>query len=446
MGRFLWRLIAATLALAAVFGLTPGAFAQTMPPRFGTPHPDGDYSIPNGHFYTQAAPGQGGKGYRVANEASIPFWDAFQAEGGVQKLGYPLTRRFTWNKTTVQAFQKGMLRWLPSESRVEVRAATDVGEPPDDAKRAELPLAFSGEAQRKPWSGWWWPANDLVGGPRLFDLNGPLARYDRYVESLGRPDPQTVEWEGSEIRFSGLAWAGHCNGWAAAALLEPEPLRERTINGMTFSVADQKGLLTSYHFADAAAWAAGSEDVDVTPADFHRAVVAWMGGERKGAVFTYRPVGAEIWSYPAYRFETEIGPDPAESNLWHVKMTVWLADNNVPANFTGTRPWPGENGKVLEYTLTGSDPHNPTGGAWSPKTDGRFGRPFMVWYPDPSQRNIGRQLTSPGLDYDLVRQITRGPDRKPLFDPQLPPDPGPLPDEAPAEIEARSTDQLVALT
>lgn len=442
MVRFLWRLTVAVLVLSVVLGLAPGALAQSASPRFGTPRPDGDYAIPNGHFFTQSAPGQNGAGYRVANEAGIPFWNTFQAEGGVEKLGYPLTRRFTWNGTTVQLFQKAVLRWLPSESRTEVRQPKDVGDPPSEAKRAELPLAFSGEAQRQPWSGWWWPANDVVGGPRLFDLDGPLARYDTYVEALGRPNPETVAWERTELRFSDLAWAGHCNGWAAASLLEPEPVRERTINGVTFSVGDQKGLLTSYHFADAAAWTAGSEELDVTPADFHRAVISWIGGEGKGAIFTYRPIGEEVWSYPAYKFETEIGPDPLEPNVWLVKTTVWLVDNDVPASFIGSRPWPAPNGKVLEYTLTGGDPHNPSGGVWSKKTEGRFARPFMVWYPDPTSRNIGRQLASPNLEYGLLRQITRGPALKPLFDPRIlrdtrpPPRPPAEPVDPPGEIGA----------
>jgi hypothetical protein len=185
-------------------------------------------------------------------------------------------------------------------------------------------------------------------------------------------------------------------------------------------VADQKGLLTSYHFADAAAWAVGSEDVDVSPADFHRQVLRWIGGDRKAAVFTFRPVGQEIWSYPAYKFETEIGPDPLEADLWHVRTVVWLVDNEVPAGFVGARPWPGPDGKVLEYTLRGTDPHNPTGGDWSPRTSGGFGRPFMVWYPDPAHRNLDRQLSSPGLDYGLLRRITSGAVPKPLFDPRIP--------------------------
>ena len=408
------------LALAVLLGTAPGALAQTLPPRIGVPPAEGDYPIPNGHFFTQAAPGQQGNGYRVANEAGIPFWDAFEEAGGVAELGYPLSRRFVWNGTVVQAFQKGALRWLPTESRTEQRPLRDLGDPPADAKRAELPLVFTGEAARQPWSGWWWPANDLVYGPRLYDKDGPLARYDEYVGSLGRPDPGTMVWERAEVQYSGLAWAGHCNGWAAASVLEPEPTRERTIGGMTFSVADQKGLLSSYHFADAAAWAAGSEDQDVTPADFHRAVTRWIGGERKAAILTFRPVGEEVWSYPAGKIGTQIGPDPLEADVWHVTTTVWLVDNDVPAGFVGSKPWPSAAGKVIRYTLTGNDPYNPKSGAWHPSSDSGFGRPFMVWYPDPNSRNIGRQLASPNLDYNLVRQITLGADRKPLFSPIIP--------------------------
>jgi hypothetical protein len=444
--RSIWRLVAVLLMLAGAFGPSPEVLAQPVPSvQIGVPSSEPDYAIPNGYFFTEAAPGQHGNGYRVANEAGIPFWDAFRALGGVEKLGYPLTRRFIWNGTVVQGFQNGVLRWLPNEGRAEIKPTAEVGAPPADAKRAESPLAFSGEAARKPWSGWWWPANDLVGGPRLFDPDGPLARYDRYVDALGRPSSATMEWERAEIRFAGLAWAGHCNGWAAAALLEPEPVAERVINGVTFSVADQKGLLTSYHFADSAAWAAGSYEKDVEPADFHRELTRWMGGQRKGLVFTFRPSGAtdEVWSYPASRFETVIGPDPVEPDVWHVKTTVWLVDNDVLASFVGSRPWPGADGKVMEYTLRG-DPNDPKGGAWSSKTDSRFGRPFMIWYPDPSHRNVDRQLSSPALDYRLLRQITRGPEPKPLFNPQLPPllpagSIGPVADEEPAPAAPGST-------
>ena len=37
------------------------------------------------------------------------------------------------------------------------------------------------------------------------------------------------------------------------------------------------------------------------------AILRGIALERKGVVFTFRPIGEEVWSYPAYRFETVIG-------------------------------------------------------------------------------------------------------------------------------------------
>ncbi|MCC6175398.1 MAG: hypothetical protein IT305_08870 [Chloroflexi bacterium] len=390
----------------------------SVPAVAQAPPDAGDYDIPNGHFFTQAAPGQRGAGYRVANEAGIPFWDAFQDKGGVEALGYPLTGRFIWKNQVVQVFQRGALRWRADRGSADVVPAKEIGEPPSTAKRAEPALRLVADAERYPWSGWWWPANDVSGGPRLFDPGGPLARYDTYVASLGKPDPDTQTWERTMIRFPGYAWAGHCNGWAAAALLEPEPQHTRVVNGVEFTVADQKGLLSSYHFADAALWAVGGDGQDVTPGDFHRSVMAWLRDYRKGVIFTFQPSGDELWSYAAFKVESVVGPDPLEADLWHVRTVVWLVDNNVPPGFVGARPWPGADGKVFEYTVRG-DPWSPSaGGDWSTANQTGFGRPFMVWYPDSTRRNLDRPLASPALDYRTILEITRGGVPTPVFSPR----------------------------
>ena len=395
------------LATVAVLAI---AFAALLPPPAVRAQPTPaveDFDIPNGHFYTQAAPGQNGAGYRVANEAGIPLWDEYRAQGGLAKLGYPTTRRYLWNDRVVQTFQFGTLQWTGGERRSDFVENKEVGRPPSEAKRAEPSPRSAADAERYPWSGWWWPANYQAGGPHLFDVGGPLAKYDRFVEGLGQPNPRTREWEQSELVFAGLQWAGHCNGWAAAALLEPEPTEPRVVNGVEFSVADQKGLLTSYHFANAALWAVGGEDAELSPAEFHKALTTWLGTQRKGMVFTFRLVGEEVWSYPAFKYESVMGPDPLEPDVWHVRTTVWLADNDVPAGFVGGRPWPSAEGKQFEYTLHG-DPQKPNGGEWSPKNSGRFGRPYMVWFPDVGRRNVDRQLASPELKYDLVQRIVKG--------------------------------------
>ena len=51
-----------------------------------------DYAIPNGHFYTQTG-GGAGKGYGVVDDSAAAFWSEFQRLGGVEALGFPVSRR-----------------------------------------------------------------------------------------------------------------------------------------------------------------------------------------------------------------------------------------------------------------------------------------------------------------------------------------------------------------
>jgi uncharacterized protein YkwD len=72
-----------------------------------------DQPIAGGRFYSQTAGRDGQAGYRVTNEGGVRLWDEFQRLGGVDALGYPISRRFTWKGFTVQAMQKGVLQWRP---------------------------------------------------------------------------------------------------------------------------------------------------------------------------------------------------------------------------------------------------------------------------------------------------------------------------------------------
>jgi hypothetical protein len=75
-----------------------------------------DYDIPNGHFFTQA---NGRKdspsGFSVTNDGGVPLWDGFKALGGVDVLGYPVTRPFEMDGFVVQAFQKSVLQYRPDQ-------------------------------------------------------------------------------------------------------------------------------------------------------------------------------------------------------------------------------------------------------------------------------------------------------------------------------------------
>jgi hypothetical protein len=76
-----------------------------------------DWGLVNGHFFTQASGGQAGRGYRVTDDEAARLWTEFRRLGGVGGLGYPASRRFSWDGFTVQVFQKAILQWRPELGR-----------------------------------------------------------------------------------------------------------------------------------------------------------------------------------------------------------------------------------------------------------------------------------------------------------------------------------------
>ncbi len=99
--------------LLAQLPWAPEAQAQSISRR-----PLPDYDVLNGHYFTQtggaAAPEAG---YAITDEDGVPMWTEFQRLGGVQALGYPVSRRFTWDGLVVQATQKAVLQWRPDLGR-----------------------------------------------------------------------------------------------------------------------------------------------------------------------------------------------------------------------------------------------------------------------------------------------------------------------------------------
>ncbi len=99
---------------ARILDLEPGVQTLTVPssPRAA------DYDIRDGHFFSQTnGRKESAAGFSVTNADGIPVWDAFQSLGGVDVLGYPVTRRFQLDGFTVQAFQKAVLQWRPDQGR-----------------------------------------------------------------------------------------------------------------------------------------------------------------------------------------------------------------------------------------------------------------------------------------------------------------------------------------
>jgi hypothetical protein len=271
--------------------------------------------------------------------------------------------------------------------------------------------AVEGRSERVPWSGWWWPADEAVRGPKLYDRDGPLARYDLLARARGLGHRSLREWEFANVRLTGgrFLWAGHCNGWAAAAILEPEPRAPSTVDGVTFSVADQKGLLASWHFADRVAWSYGDDERGVAAPDFHRQLLRWIGDQKKPFVVSAFAGSQQIDNYPAYRYRVVYRPDEKDPARTHVRATLWLVDYQVDPNFVGVKHWPSDEGKLYEYFVVG-DRANPSGGDWEgvSANGASYARPWRIWYPDPTSRDQTRPLTSPDLDYAAIRSIVEG--------------------------------------
>ena len=101
-------------------------------------------------------------------------------------------------------------------------------------------LPTSGQAERIPKSGYWYP--EQYGGLNSTDV---LRKYD---QAYNANQASAYDWEMTN-RTSRISWAGHCNGFAAAAIRHREPIRSVTKNGVRFTRQDIKALLAGVHMS-----------------------------------------------------------------------------------------------------------------------------------------------------------------------------------------------------
>jgi subtilisin-like proprotein convertase family protein len=111
------------------------------------------------------------------------------------------------------------------------------------------------------------------------------------------------------------SWWGLCHAWVPAAMLEDEPLRPVTRNGVTFEVSDLKGLLIAqYDRADAYMLGGRCNDKeverdeetgrvitegcrDVNAGSFHVIVTNFLGVQQR-AIAEDRTYNYEVWNQP----------------------------------------------------------------------------------------------------------------------------------------------------
>jgi len=215
-----------------------------------------------------------------------------------------------------------------------------------------------GVAQPVPWVGHWWPyaENGIADGNFDKDRRSPAEKLDLSQGNRNWATAWEFQHHGHGLRAA--EWWGHCNGWAVAAIMEPEPRKAIRVDGVKFTVSDRKALLTEYwmevgaDFIGTRVW--NSNDFssrafwDVTPAQFHLAMTNIVGRQSRSLIVD-RHAGAEVWNHPVVAYKTDpitpadyLGPDSRYSNIYRVNITTtiwWATDEVEPDELTLPFNW-----------------------------------------------------------------------------------------------------------
>ncbi len=228
----------------------------------------------------------------------------------------------------------------------------------------KLPLA--GEAKRIPWPGNYWPIykdaiNDRWDGPESLS---PAGKYGKAFNVPGLEDLISAQHgidsqrgrkvckDSSECnpslgeecslragRTEGRCiptWFGLCHAWSPAAILEPEPLHEVSMNGVTFKINDIKALITLAYNRSRTRFLSGrcnlsnsagdivydsngrptaAECRDTNPGTYHLILANYLGlkGESLVEDVTFDD---QVWNQPMRGFQVEESREvtPAEAN------------------------------------------------------------------------------------------------------------------------------------
>lgn len=242
-------------------------------------------------------------------------------------------------------------------------------------------------AALQPWRGFWWPRKNMP-------ILGPLSKYDRYVQAHGGINPGVASWESLHHAYHGVGWSGHCNGWAASAILHSEPRIVRTdpSSGIVFSISDQKGILAEADYCVNAAFFGhrnygDGNNGDISPDLFHKTLIYYIGSLHKPIAMDYRS-DAAVDNHIVSGYSMQIMN--SGENIYTVTATLSMhgydnASSEVPGvarSYT----------RVYKYILRTDSQGNPVSGRWL------SANPDFMWVP-LSPMNCQK------LDYTYINSI-----------------------------------------
>jgi hypothetical protein len=216
-----------------------------------------------------------------------------------------------------------------------------------------------------PWRGYWFPHSSA----RMHSSQkSPMSKYDAFINRRAQVVIGAQKWERHNHLYTGLSWAGHCNGWAAASVLRPEPKRPAVdpYSGIEFSVSDLKGLWIERDYCPKIAFFGSrnneterDDPSDIYPHDFHSVLTYFIGELKKPVLvdlMSTAPVENRVIS--GYTMDIRrIGPRSFQVDAavkiheYDKQLTEELGDApHIIRNF--------------RYTLTTDDDGRIRGGSW----------------------------------------------------------------------------------
>lgn len=214
--------------------------------------------------------------------------------------------------------------------------------------------ASQGKTGATPWAGYWWP----------YETNGISNAASRYDQARGGGTAASWERSNHGAGVPGLeSWFGHCNGWAAAAVLYREPRAAATAGSQSFPVAEQKAILSELAMeVRADFFGSRNEDnnsssqtfQDVAPDVFFLVLTNYVGNGLGLIIDRY--TGNQVWNHPlaGYRISPirpadSLGPAPGNPDIHRVNVTtqVWWVRDDVEGGHL-TEPFAFEDGQSYE--------------------------------------------------------------------------------------------------
>ncbi len=275
----------------------------------------------------------------VSKNVWVGSWWAYRTDGSAYRLHDPNTSSWSYKTDWTRWDSNETAHLSPSEKydllvgrldKVEYDKLIERGKKVDELsiamkdnieERRELIYTLNKMIrENKGDSTFNWPDTDE--GKRYKEVSKSIEDAEKTLSDITVTIDTVTEYEilmHGTMQFGVESWFGHCNAWAAAAIMEPEPRVETTVDGITFTAGDVKAYVTeawmeiqsSFHGSrngrhKTAEDREAVDYQDMTPAGFHILFADQVGNRDKSFVID-RFTGSEVWNQPvkAYRAKCE---------------------------------------------------------------------------------------------------------------------------------------------